>query len=397
MTPADPYFHRKVALRAGGRRLELATSQELFSSHQVDRGSRLLLRVVADVLAGALTPRAVLDVGCGYGPLGLGLRAMGSHRAVLVDRDALAVRYAARNAEANGLDAVETHGSLGYDDVEGAFGVVVANVPGHASSATLRHFVAGAARVLAPDGVVGLVAVTPLADAVGETLATAGAHTERRVDDRGHTVWIARFDGARPEESPGAPRLDMYRRGRVAMDAGGRRWTAETAEGVPEFERLSHHTTALLRHLATATQERADSIGVWNPGQGHVPIFLAGQLDPRSLVLADRDLLALRYAEANLGTNDVRPPATALVHDAGWQSWTGGGFDLVVDMLRRSEPAPAAAERIVHARSLLERGGSVVVAGPGSSVPRVEAALGDSGVRTRRIAARRSGLLRVAG
>ena len=50
------------------------------------------------------TADRVLDLGCGYGPLGLFLKAWEPARVVhLVDRDELAVRFAARNAELNGL------------------------------------------------------------------------------------------------------------------------------------------------------------------------------------------------------------------------------------------------------------------------------------------------------
>lgn len=394
MSSLDAYFHRTVALRAGGRRLELATSQELFSSHQVDRGSRLLLRVVGEVLGDALSGASVLDVGCGYGPLGLGLRAMGSGPALLVDRDALAVRYAASNADSNGLEEVETAGSLGYHDVAGPVDVVVANVPGHASPATARHFVQCAADVLAPGGRAGFVVVDPLADAVTDALAAAGGEIEREVADRGHVVTIARFDaaaGGRVEAMEADGGLESYRRGEVAVEASGQSWTVDAAEGVPEFERLSHHTTEL---LARVGREPAGAVAVWNPGQGHVPIYLAATGQARSLVLADRDLLALRFSEANLARNRLLAP-TALLHDIDLGASTGGPFDLVVDLLRRSEPAAAAAARISHSRSLLEPGGVVVATGGKTVVRRVETALVAVGVAGRRTDGRRAAVLRV--
>ncbi len=397
MSSLDAYFHRTVALRAGGRRLELATSQELFSSHQVDRGSRLLLRVVGEVLGDALSGASVLDVGCGYGPLGLGLRAMGSGRALLVDRDALAVRYAARNADSNGLEEVDAAGSLGYHDVASLVDVVVANVPGHASPATARHFVQGAAGVLTPGGRAGFVVVDPLGDAVADALVAAGGEIEREVADRGHVVTIARFDAAAAARLEAARRadadgrLESYRRGEVVVEASGQSWNVDAAEGVPEFERLSHHTTELVARIG---REPEGAIAVWNPGQGHVPIFLAATGHARSLVLADRDLLALRFSEANLVRNDL-PAPTALVHDVDFGGSTSGPFDLVVDLLRRSEPAAAAAVRISHARSLLEPGGVVVTTGGKTVVRRVETALAAAGVAGRRTDGRRAAVLRV--
>src|SRR4029453_8146036 len=84
-----PHFKKTVTLDVGGRRLELRVAQDLFSSHEVDVGTRLLLRTLAGPEHGRR--RLVLDLGCGYGPLGLGLRAAAADRVVhLVDRDALA-------------------------------------------------------------------------------------------------------------------------------------------------------------------------------------------------------------------------------------------------------------------------------------------------------------------
>jgi 16S rRNA G1207 methylase RsmC len=389
--PSDPYFHRAVALRAGGRRLDLATSQELFSSHQVDRGSRLLLRVVAETIGDGIVGARGLDVGCGYGPLGLGLRAMGADAVVLVDRDALAVRYAAGNAERNGFDLVTARGSLVYDQVHERVGLVVANIPGHVSPEVIGEFVQGAARVLTDDGRAAFVIVSPLAGMATRALDAVGATVERVTEDRGHHVVVVTYGAVAPPPPAG---LDLYRRGSLSVEEAGERWDVATGVGVPEFERLSHHTVAVLRHLAT-TDTVGGAVAVWNPGQGHVPIYLSRR-GVASLVLADRDLLALRYSEANLVHNGVRPSATATVHDLDLSS-CDSPLDLIVDLLRRREPALAAAARITQARSLLAPGGAVVVAGPPTAVRRVGAALTTGGIATRRIDGRRAALLRIAG
>ena len=84
---ADIYFKQEIDLRHEGRSLRLRVAQDLFSSFQADAGTRLLLRTLSGVEAGR-----VLDLGCGYGPLGLALRSVGTRSEVhMVDRDALAV------------------------------------------------------------------------------------------------------------------------------------------------------------------------------------------------------------------------------------------------------------------------------------------------------------------
>jgi hypothetical protein len=86
----DAYFKKIVELHIAGTALRFRVAQDLFSSHEVDEGTRLLLRSLTGSDAPAF--RRVLDLGCGYGPVGLTLKKLDERRTVhLVDRDALAV------------------------------------------------------------------------------------------------------------------------------------------------------------------------------------------------------------------------------------------------------------------------------------------------------------------
>src|SRR3989344_759919 len=82
-----------------GKRLTFHSTWGLFSPRQVDSGSELLLSH-----AEFGERDTVLDLGCGYGALGLAIaasRPMG--RVHMVDKDFVAVEYAAKNARLNGL------------------------------------------------------------------------------------------------------------------------------------------------------------------------------------------------------------------------------------------------------------------------------------------------------
>src|SRR5438552_4053498 len=93
-----------------GRTFRFTTAPGLFSADRVDDGTRLLL----DHLPTGV-PSSVLDLGCGYGALGLPVAAkFDGARVVLVDRDTLAVEFSRRNAEAHRLSNVVTLPSLGY-------------------------------------------------------------------------------------------------------------------------------------------------------------------------------------------------------------------------------------------------------------------------------------------
>lgn len=106
--------------------LTFHTTWGLFSPREVDAGSLLLL----DHLELADNDR-VLDLGCGYGALGLTLAAVhpASH-VTLVDKDFVAVEYCRKNARLNGLSNTSVFLSNGLQQVEDSdFDCVLTNLP----------------------------------------------------------------------------------------------------------------------------------------------------------------------------------------------------------------------------------------------------------------------------
>ncbi|MEM7258749.1 MAG: methyltransferase [Pseudomonadota bacterium] len=118
----DTVFGEKLC----GKPLTFHTTWGLFSPREVDAGTRLLLEHIE--LSG--TAR-VLDLGCGYGALGLALAAAESERQVtLVDKDFVAVEYCRKNATNNGLSNTRVLLSNGMAQVEESdFDCVVTNLP----------------------------------------------------------------------------------------------------------------------------------------------------------------------------------------------------------------------------------------------------------------------------
>ena len=106
----DIYYHKTINYRAYGHSLWFMSSQELFSSHNVDVGTRFLLRSIVE--AGLDKSQCILDLGCGCGPLGLCLKKLNPGSDIhLVDRDALAVLYSRHNAENNDLEGLHISAS----------------------------------------------------------------------------------------------------------------------------------------------------------------------------------------------------------------------------------------------------------------------------------------------
>jgi hypothetical protein len=72
----SPYISKEVSFRFRGIDFKFALSHGLFSSNDIDTGTRLLLRVLSqtwdrDIAEGHPLPHAVLDAGCGVGVIGI--------------------------------------------------------------------------------------------------------------------------------------------------------------------------------------------------------------------------------------------------------------------------------------------------------------------------------------
>lgn len=109
-----------------GETLTFRTTWGLFSPKSIDEGSRLLLDYM-DIGEYDDT----LDLGCGYGPLGLTMakRAPGG-TSILVDKDFVAVEYSQLNAQANHINNATVKLSNGFSAIgEQEFDLIVSNLP----------------------------------------------------------------------------------------------------------------------------------------------------------------------------------------------------------------------------------------------------------------------------
>ena len=203
MKDQDVYFKKIIPFNFRKQSLRFRTSQELFSSHDIDLGTRFLLRTVLE--AGYPRPQRILDAGCGYGPLGLTLKKLYPDSLVhLFDRDALAVEYTRQNSELNGIPDVEVYGSLGYDDVKrNDFDLILSNIPGKAGEKVIRYLLEDAACYLSPGGIVAVVIVEPLEGLVASVLEESpDIEILLRRKRPGHAVFHYRFTRRPPEDTP---------------------------------------------------------------------------------------------------------------------------------------------------------------------------------------------------
>ncbi len=181
----------------------------VFSQRGVDPGTRLLIDTMRVNRADQ-----VLDLGCGYGPIGLVAASLAIRgTAWLVDANQRAAALAAANAAAHGLRNVRVIVADGASAIrDGTMDVVITNPPIRAGRRVVAGFIADARRVLRPGGRFYLVART-----------AQGAKTLGRLIEE-------RFGMVRQMSAAGGYRVYEAERARAGGVRGGRRALKETAD-----------------------------------------------------------------------------------------------------------------------------------------------------------------------
>lgn len=144
--PASAHKERSITARALGLTLTFETDAGVFSKNELDPGSRLLIESM-----GALSGR-VLDLGCGWGPVGCCMAARWQHaRIALCDVNERAAGLARENLRRNNLSGEVSCGD-GLDAVEGAFDLIAVNPPIRAGKAVIYRLFAQSAQRLTAGG-----------------------------------------------------------------------------------------------------------------------------------------------------------------------------------------------------------------------------------------------------
>lgn len=129
-----------------GEKMTFLTDAGVFSKKMVDFGSQLLLKCL-EVNQG----ETVLDVGCGYGPLGLSLAKAYGVQATMVDINNRALDLARQNAERNKVEATIFQSNI-YEQVEGTFDHVISNPPIRAGKQVVHEIIEKSKDFLETDG-----------------------------------------------------------------------------------------------------------------------------------------------------------------------------------------------------------------------------------------------------
>jgi 16S rRNA (guanine1207-N2)-methyltransferase len=172
-----------------GQNLVFHTTWGLFSPRAIDEGTKLLLDYME------VTPDArILDLGCGYGPIGLTLAKLAPRGEVhLVDKDFIAVEFTSKNAQANHIDNAKSYLSNGFSNVpaDSKFDIIVSNVPAKIGTELLQIFLHDAHARLVPGGKLYIVTVSGLKDYMKRHLTAVFGNYDKLKQSKTYTAAVA--------------------------------------------------------------------------------------------------------------------------------------------------------------------------------------------------------------
>lgn len=148
--PNVAHHEKTISFQIFEQQISLLTDSGVFSKNRIDEGTLAFLKVLVPLkLSGN-----ILDIGCGYGPIGLTI-AMTSQKAriTLADINSRALALASKNAELLNLSQrVTCLQSDVYSNIEGQYEAIVCNPPIRAGKKVTYAIYEGAKQYLTDGG-----------------------------------------------------------------------------------------------------------------------------------------------------------------------------------------------------------------------------------------------------
>lgn len=370
------YSNKEVSLRCLEGNLSFLLSQALFSSFEIDKGSRFLLKTAhRNIDFGSI--QQVLDIGCGIGTLGVCLQKAYPHLQVTMqDRDALALAFSRYNAQKNSAEGVQVVGGLAFQGLQGQkFDLIISNIPAKVGEPVLRDLFRN---MLIHGTLSALVVVKPLAFYTQQTLTELGARILYQEQNSGHNVIYFTPAQDSPDQPRIAPKGDLpaaYFRTGAEFEYAGLNYYLDTVWGLADFNSIPFQSQSAYRCVKSAAP--FTRVCIWNPGQGHTAALLAAAQPDHSLTfdLLGRDMLALQASRYNLRAQPhvslghlLHSPspisaAEKLKNDPNLQA-----PDLLIVELEHLAGVPHGQEVLSTARMLLETGGTLLITGKSAHI-----------------------------
>jgi len=154
-TPDLEHELKKFDFTLRNHNLNFISDTGVFSRQTIDYGSRVLIEAIdfQNIPEGN-----ILDVGCGYGPIGMALaKDQQSRKVTMVDVNLRALDLAKQNAKDNNISNVDIFESDVYKNVEEKYALVVSNPPVRAGKEVVTAILEESKKYLLSNGELWIV------------------------------------------------------------------------------------------------------------------------------------------------------------------------------------------------------------------------------------------------
>ena len=354
----DPWFKATFPYKALGSNLEVDVPHDVFSTQRIDEGTLLLLDHLPDS-----HPEHVLDMGCGYGALGLPIAAKFSESQIeMVDRDLLAARASARNAAKNKLTNVDAYGSLGFLNVKRSdYDWILCNVPARIGRPFIENLVSEGNSRLKETGQIRIVVITDLGPLIREIATDKNWPMVEVAAGPRHLIFAMK---AIPKNTTLETALDsrtLYLRDEVKVadlvlarpfDIGG-----------DDQKRLHVGLPVLIDMLPRGAYSKDQRILCFRSGYGQLPLLARKRWPEATVVAIDRDLLGTQFTKINAKTLQVESEKLEVREHAHFPEalLEGEKFDLILGELSPSAGEAVAFDELRAIEKTLRPGGEALI------------------------------------
>lgn len=164
----------------------------LFSPRDIDEGTRLLLKYIK-----LETTDDCLDIGCGYGPIGITLAKLAPQgETLLVDKDFVAINYTNKNIHSNQVPNAQALLSNGFNQIPDhmAFDIITSNIPAKVGKELLTLLLNDARERLNPGGKIYIVTINGLRQFMKRYLKEIFGNYKKLKQSTGYTVAMAELE-----------------------------------------------------------------------------------------------------------------------------------------------------------------------------------------------------------
>ncbi|MDF7627136.1 methyltransferase [Lactobacillaceae bacterium L1_55_11] len=186
--PSAEHHYQDFDFELLGHNLHFVTDTGVFSKHRVDFGTVTMLNALAELAD--LPAGPVLDLGTGYGPVGIALAKAWQRPIDMVDVNQRALALALENAEKNGVAGrVHIFQSDIYDQVSDKYALIAVNPPIRAGKPVVTAMLQEARQHLVPGGrLVAVIQKKQGAPSAQKNLAAAFGNVTTLAKHKGYYV-----------------------------------------------------------------------------------------------------------------------------------------------------------------------------------------------------------------